>query len=527
VDIVRKIMKMSRQIAVGIGLLAMQVPFMLTRHIQEDAYITFRCSMNLVATGVYGYNAGDRVSASTSHLSVLIVALVRLAAGAYFIPATQVLYGVATLVGLYLMTTAVVRESRNQLSAWVAISLLPVSLMIAYGGMETALVVLLTGAVLRSTWEPRPNVWTGAAFVLLPWARPDAVVLGIITIVAAIAVGHRSMRAAGVYAAMLASGGASWLLFNRLYFGVVLPQSVHGKAAVWMPSTMHDAAFGGAARLSELFFGDAAAAGIFAPIATKYLSVFSIPACLIVAAAAVAVAARPARFDAARPAAVALAGVAFVMPLAYAFGGAMAPWYFWPSAVAGWLLVIVGCAAVMARQRGIWQRLARAAGAGAIAALLAGQWLYAASWGTQEHLYRGGIGDEIRRSASAGDTLLLEPAGYVPFHAQLWTWDEIGVTSPLVTSYRLKFGPHWWIRFVEDLGPTFLLERDHILAHRTLDGYELSLDEQASLAGRYSLVRVFRYEPDRLRPPGLMRFAARLGSARDYYLYRRIDPPLR
>ena len=524
-DIVRNAMKLRRQFAIGIGLLAAQVPFVLTRHLQEDAYITFRCSMNLVATGVYGYNVGERVSASTSHLSVLMVALVRLVAGAYFITATQALYGIATLVGLYLMTTAVVRDSRHHVWAWTAISLLPVSLMVAYGGMETALVVLLTGVVLRCTYEPRPNVWTGTAFLLLAWARPDAVVLGVITIVAATAFGNRSMRAAATYGALLASGAASWLLFNRLYFGVFLPQSIRGKAAVWMPSTMHDALFGSVARLREVFFGHGPALGIFTPIATKYLSLLSVPACLIVAGTAVALTARPAKFDAARPAVIALAGVAFVMPLAYAIGGAMAPWYFWPSALAGWLLVVVGCSAAIARQQGGRRRLARAACAAVLGSLVAGQWLYAASWGTQEHLYRGGIGDEIRRLASAGDTLLLEPAGYVPFHAQLWTWDEIGVTSPQVTSYRLKYGPRWWIRFVEDIAPTFLLERDHLLVHRTLDGYELSADEQAWFAGRYSRIRVFRYEPDRLRPPGLMRFAARFGSARDYYLYRRIDGP--
>ena len=55
----------------------------------------------------------------------------------------------------------------------------------------------------------------------------------------------------------------------------------------------------------------------------------------------------------------------------------------------------------------------------------------------------------------------------------------------------------------------------------------LSTDEQAWFATHYSLARVFTYEPDRLRSAGLMLFAARLGSARDYYLYRRIDRPLR
>ena len=126
------------------------------------------------------------------------------------------------------------------------------------------------------------------------------------------------------------------------------------------------------------------------------------------------------------------------MPVAYTVGGALAPWYFWPSAVAGWLLVVVGCVASIRRQRGVRQQLACAAAATVLVSLVVGQWLYTASWGTQENLYRGGIGDEIRTLAASGDTLLLEPAGYVPFHAQLWTWDEIGITSPAVTEYTIE-----------------------------------------------------------------------------------------
>ena len=292
-------MKLGRQFAVGTALLAAQIPFIVTRHVQEDTYITFRCAANLVATGIYGYNPGERVSASTSHLAVFTVALIRLAAGPHFIVATQMLYGIATLIGLYLITAAVVQDSRNRIWVWAAIGLFPVSLTIAYGGMETALVMLLTGTILRSTYEPRPTRWTLAAFFLLPWARPDAVALGIITILAARAFGKQSMRPAIVYSALLTAGSTSWLVFNRLYFGAFLPQSIHGKAIMWMPSTWHDALLGGGMRLGQVFFGQSLWQGIFTPIGTRYLNVLSVPACLVVAAVAVAAAARPR--DSARP----------------------------------------------------------------------------------------------------------------------------------------------------------------------------------------------------------------------------------
>ena len=41
---------------VGLCLAALQLPFVLTQHIQEDAYITFRSAANLADVHIYGFN---------------------------------------------------------------------------------------------------------------------------------------------------------------------------------------------------------------------------------------------------------------------------------------------------------------------------------------------------------------------------------------------------------------------------------------------------------------------------------------
>ena len=45
--------------------------FLLTHHIQEDAFITWRVAQNLLDYGVIGFNGEAKISASTTHLYVL------------------------------------------------------------------------------------------------------------------------------------------------------------------------------------------------------------------------------------------------------------------------------------------------------------------------------------------------------------------------------------------------------------------------------------------------------------------------
>jgi hypothetical protein len=73
--------------AIGAGLLFLLVrlPFFWTRAVQEDAFISFRCARNFADTGVYGFNAGERVSAATSHAYVFLLALLRKAFGGQLI----------------------------------------------------------------------------------------------------------------------------------------------------------------------------------------------------------------------------------------------------------------------------------------------------------------------------------------------------------------------------------------------------------------------------------------------------------
>jgi hypothetical protein len=505
----------------ALALAFLMVPFVLTRHIQEDAYITFRCAVNLADTGVYGFNPGERMSASSSHLSVFVAALLRTVFGRYFIPAVQVVYGAAAIAGIRVLAASLVTDPRKAARVWIAVALLPVSLMAAYGGMETGVLLLLTALAFRAVTLDKFSPSAAIAFALLPWVRPDAIAIGTIIVFVVVPSADRPrLRLARTYGLLLLAGAAAWLLFNKLYFGTLLTQTMIGKAAVWFPDNASHAAAWGLVQLKQILAGGIDSPGMFVPIATRRASWLAIPGALLVFGAIALLTARPSMFGTRRRPVIALALMAVAIPTAYAFGGIVYAWYLWPSEIAAWLLVAVLVAGALDGLSPRVRTVALSAAFSAVAFLVVAQWLLAVAWGTEERLYRGGIGERIRALSAPGDTLLLEPAGYIPFYAGLRTWDEIGLASPEVTQYRRAHRSRWWIRFVTDVRPTFLVEREHMMEGRTLDGYTLSPAEQLWFDRHYELVQTFQYDPDVLRSSAVLARIASLGSARTYLLYK-------
>lgn len=509
----------SRHLLIVAALVALQVPFLLTHHIQEDAYISFRCAVNLADHGVYGFNPSERVSASTSHARVALLAALRRLAGDRFIALAQLIDIAAVVAGTFLLATALTADPKRRDRLWCCGALLPSALISGYGGMETGLLVATIGLCCYVACDETPGRLVSiAAFALLPWIRPDAIAMGLLI---ALPVAARVPRRAAMLATTLLISGVTWLLFNKWWFGDYVTQTMIGKAAVMMSDAGHF--WGrGISTLEEIWFGGAAVPGMFVPLQTRYLAALSIPAwALVGAAAAWMVSARPTGFR--RDAVRILTLIAFLPPVLYAFSGIVSPWYLWPSQIAGGLIVFAALAALAARTSR-WHRPLAHSVLAAVGIVALGQWLFAMSWGTQEYVYRGGIGRDLRARAPAGATLLLEPAGYIPYFSGLYTWEEIGLATPSVTDYRHRYGLAWWPHFVADHQPTFLVERDYLRDGVTLDGYRLTADERDWFDRTYERVHTYRYELDALDIGTVRRSIARLGSAREYDVYQHRSP---
>lgn len=107
--------------------------------------------------------------------------------------------------------------------------------------------------------------------------------------------------------------------------------------------------------------------------------------------------------------------------------------------------------------------------------------------------YLSSIGRDIGRMAQPGDSLELEPAGYIPFYAGIRTEDEIGLASETIVDYRIRYGHEWFMAYLRQEGPTFLLEKEYFENRQTLDGDRISPVDWQWFVSHYRLVRTYSF----------------------------------
>ena len=495
-------------------LLLLRVPYLFTHHVQEDAYISLRCAENLAESGVYGFNPGEKVSSSTAHLYVFIAALVRLVVGhAAFVPAMLILNILFFLIGTFLIARVLIDGEKVQLLLWAFVSVLPVSLLISFSGMETSLLVLLVGLALYLFHHNKRRVLAWLVLALLPWVRPDAVAYALLVV---FWFSVRDQRLDWGSLGAVVVGSATLLLFNQVYFGAALHQSINAKLLM-----RHSFSWNGLLQNVGTVFVGRADGGIFSPIRTKYLSGFG-ALFLVIILAATAIYLWQIRTE--RKSLInglLIGSMALLIPLAYAFGGVLYQWYFWPSATLGYALLLT----VLLRISDGTNLLSKFIRAAIIIALLAAaiaQWAFSYSWGMKEYAYRGGIGVWLQQNARSGDRVLLEPAGYIPYYSGLYTYDEVGLVSPQVVTYRQAYELRWWPEFVMDFQPEWIIQRGHIMNDTTYQGYKFSGDEREWFHQHYQLAASFTFRPeDYAEQPFFVQLLS-LGQADDYYAFRRV-----
>jgi len=494
-------------------LLALRVPFYFTHHIQEDAYISLRDAESLVQSGDYGFNPGERVSASTSHLYVFLAALVRLVVGSSaFIPVIQVVNGLLFLFGSWYIANALLKDERQAVWLWGLLSVIPQALLVSYSGMETSLLVFIIGGLLYLVSREHNNWLKLTGLALLPWVRPDAIAYAMLILLWDCV---RQKRVLWDDLTATAIGMFSLLLFNNIYFGTLLHQSINAKLLMRHPFTLGSFID----NLFTVFIGNNG--GMFSPFRAEFFGKSGILFGLLIMLGMALYLRRIWNDKSSRFIGLTLASLTLLVPAAYAFGGVLYQWYTWPPAIFGAvfpLALIVDWSG----GNGKWSRALRW---GSVLVMLAGicaQLAFSYVWGTKEYAYRGGIGAWLKERARTGDTMLLEPAGYIPYYSGLYTYDEVGLVTPQVVKYRDAYSVRWWPEFVMDFRPDWLVQREHIKEYKTYQGYTLSEEEQEWFLENYQLAGRFSFQPgDYTESDSLARLLS-WGEADDYYIYRRV-----
>ena len=498
--------------AIFVALVLARIPYILTHHIQEDAYITFRSAFNLADHGSYSFNLGEHVSGVTSVLYGLMVALLRLIFRGSAIPAIQVVDTAMFILAGILLAKSILKERRQQMQFCVISSLVPIGLLISFNGMEIALQVLVVCWGLYLVRDGKPGWLVVAPAFLLPLVRPDAIALALL--LALLVLTFDRLRGAATFLGSLAGVG-TLLVFNHVVQGAFIPNTMRAKEIAYHPNHSVAAIVH---RVVDIFILHS----FMQPIESRFfiwVGVLSFPICCVCAVISI-------RRENGSPTGrvmLTMLAVGILIPVCFAAGGVLFPWYLWTStwlltAFPLYLLVVWFAGFNPARQ---W--VAFTATAALICVMMGFQWLVSYNTGKKEFQYRAGIGRDIAALAHPGDSLLLEPAGYIPFFAGIHTDDFVGLVSDRVVAYRLRDGNDWFMDFLRTQQPTFLVQRTTILSHQTEDNAPISDTDWQWFTAHYRLVKGYHYRvSDFVRNPTLLRLT-RAAFTSDYYLFERVS----
>lgn len=498
-----------------------------TQHAWEDYYITFRSSKNLATGHGLVFSVGDRLHTFTSPLGVLLPAVSYLLTGNSSDAGALWIFRLMCATALGGAAALLVRISQRQnygavpgffLVAWLALDAKTVDFSI--NGMETAFVVLFLAYALWAHLSPGPRQWRhlGAAWAGLMWTRPDGFVY--IGLVAAGFGLFNDIRQSGtsrtkLLGLFLKAGLLTtalylpWLLFAHFYYGTIVPHTITAKSGIGDPRTL-SGLLPAALQLPFSAWSDSASMkGTFLP---AYYMIGGWPELPAQVAGAIA----------------GFCSLLWLLPFlrvetrvsSLAFFGAHAylsyfpyfpfPWYL-PATT---LLAIFTLGSLLAQAlhgAARWQnadpgsdrprRLKVFALTGA-ALLAAGTgwftWQAARQLAAQQQYIENGnrrkIGEWLHANAKPGDTVFMEPLGYIGYFSGLKTYDFPGMSSREMVKARQEVGNEW-AALIEHLQPNWLVlrppevERLNRLAPSLLISY-YAVAREFSVAGEIARLEV-------------------------------------
>ena len=450
---------------------ALPLLFSLTTHqVWEDFLITFRFSRNAARGLGLVYNPGERVYGFTSPLNVLLPFLWQVSAKtADYHPALW-FFSACGLGVMCLGIIAVVWQSYQQgaRAPYWLIVLIPVICLLqvkttafAVNGQEAGFLVgflalALVGAVRGFSTNP---FLSGLFWAGLLWTRPDAPVY-----IAALVLGgllfngrprHAEVRGAAKSALICATLYLPWLVWTTWYYGSPIPNTAIAKIGVlaeqwgavcgWrqFPHTFLTA-------LSRAFEPIYAEAGGW----PRWLAWFSLGCGLFSAIYwALPTSDRLGR--------IASIGFLFIGLYLGWMGttGIMYPWYFPPMGLLASIVLGRSLGRLAPTVPGSVSALACAAVIGPAA------WIFSASLLElrlqQQEIETGTralVGEWLREHAQPGESVFLEPIGYIGYYSNLRVIDYPGLVSPLVVSLR-RSGVKGFFALARVIQPPWLVMR--------------------------------------------------------------------
>ncbi len=513
--------------------LALLVPLSFaayTGHIWEDYFITLRSSRNLVEGHGLVFTPGEKLHTFTSPLGVLLPALCTAIAGVqneqlamwlFRIVSVSFLAGAAVLAWRRFDTLAV-----GALGRFVFFGLLLADAKLAdfsTNGMETAILVffvLLLWADLERAEGPRISRIALACAGLM-WTRPDGFIPGAALILPHLVFRLRSDGMARVPWRGLVQGIAvgaviylPWFLWAWWYYGTPVPHTITAKSGIMPPPQLKELlltpwnTLRGTSKLVDLFLPTYWFYGGWPRAIVAFGYVLSVPAAF-------------AWLLPWLPATVRRLSLGVFIGMFYVCAIILFPWYAPPWAIIAALTFALMADFIHARAKAVGRTAVASAlrMACAMAVVVQVALLAATAWQMRtqqrliEHGVRRPIGEWLRANAAPGDTVLLEPLGYIGYYSRLKTYDFPGLSSrEVVTAVRsgvmryadliARLQPTWLVLRPTEIAEKDFAERPILRDYKVVKTWDAmaELDAVGYLPGRKwvewdARFKVFHYEP--------------------------------
>ena len=471
--------------------------FLLTHHIQEDAFITWRVAQNLLDYGVIGFNGETKISASTTHLYVFISYFFNLIFGKEdFIYPILIFNSILFTFGSYFLSKIFLKNYWQQAFFILMFGLLPPSIKISILGMEYGILFFLEMALLYFGFYQNKKwaIWLFPSLIL--FTRLDTVIfLGIVFLVDI--VWNKKIRWEYILSGIIAV--SILMSFNWFYFEELVNNTILAKKLTYDKDyslTQNVNYF-----LMNLgnFWGMLKVPGNFNPF-TILVLLFEL-LCFIFLI----------RQKEQRNFFLWIIFLfAWIKQVIFLSQKSYFDWYYWVPQILLFTSVLIFILELQTKKY-LWGALFLIV---YFFPMLLFQSIHSIATGNGEWNYRRHIGLFLNQyEKDKNQWILLEPAGFVPYFSGLKTIDEVGLVDKEIQQEIIKDKPNYWINTVKKRKPKYLLTYKDLFKGENANYYKKN----------YKLLKEFRINNHLNSDYTILEKIYKLKpSGTDYNLYERI-----
>jgi len=470
--------------------------FLLTHHIQEDAFITWRVAQNLLDYGVIGFNGETKISASTTHLYVFVSYIFNLIFGKEnFIYPLLIFNSLLFTIGSYFLSKLILENPVHQAIFIFLFGILPPSIKISILGMEYGILFFLEMALLYFGFKQN-KIWAQILFpILILFTRIDTVIfLGVVFLVDII--WNKKIRWFYILGGIL--GVVVLMSFNWFYFGELVNNTIVAKSVTYAKNLSLALQWKYFLMNYGNFWGMLKLPGDFNPF-TILLLVFELLAFLYIVSK--------------RESKNLFIWIIFLFgwtkQLIFISQRSYFDWYYWVPQILLFAVILV----FVLEQKTYklwWISLLVIF---YILPMAAFQTIHSIATGNGEWNYRRSIGLFLKDyEKDKNQYILLEPAGYIPYFSGLKAIDEVGLVDKEIQTEIKKDKSNYWKNTVEKRKPKYLLAPKNLFEGKDGSFYQEN----------YRLLKEFRIKNHLNSDNKILEKIYRLKpSGTDYNLYER------